>query len=178
MILPQKSHVVHIFYLVYASMCLYLLVFAYIWWENICFKKWHIGTYNSACICLYDVYMSYVFVFSMSWYVSVCMFLSLYVCVCIHLCGHVSACITYYTQVMYTIILGIFSITNIILEVILVHICMYLFILTCISHMCLYMNVSMRMWFIYICICAIHYICNHCQEGGLRGSGSSVLLQV
>ncbi len=111
--------------------CLYMLVCAYICWYLLVFdgkiffsKKWHIGTYNSACICLYDVYMSYLSVFSMSFYVLACMYLYLYVCVYIHLYGHISACITCNTQVMYTIIHGIFSITNIILEVILVNISM------------------------------------------------------
>ncbi len=81
--------------------CVYMLVCVYICWcllvfnEKIFFsKKWHISTYNSACICLYDVYMSYVCVFRMSFYVLACMYLYLYVCVCIHLYGHVSACIT------------------------------------------------------------------------------------
>ncbi len=43
----------------FAGICLYLM-------EKYFFQKNDIGTYNSACICLYDVYMSYVSVFSMS----------------------------------------------------------------------------------------------------------------
>ena len=99
--------------------------------------------------------MSYVSVFSMSFYVLACMYLYPYVCVYIHLYGHVSACITCNTKVMYTIILGIFSITNIILEVILVHMCMYSFILTCISAYVLVYE-CINKYVVYICVYVVY----------------------
>ena len=157
----QTQHMTWIQADIAVCICLYMLICVHICWyllvlnEKIIFsKKWHIGTYNSACICLYDVYMSYVSVFSMSFYVLACMYLYLYVCVYIHLYGHVSACITCNTQVMYTIILGIFSVTNIILEVILVHICIYSFILTCIgAYVLVYECINKYVVYIYVCIC-------------------------
>ena len=94
----QTQHMTPIQADIAVCICLYMLVCAYICWYLLVFdgkiffsKKWHIGTYNSACICLYDVYMSYVSVFSTSFYVFACMCLYWYVGVCIHLYGHVSA---------------------------------------------------------------------------------------
>jgi hypothetical protein len=84
-----------------------------------------------------------------------CLYLD--VCVCIHLYGHVSACITHTTQDMYTSILGIFFITKIILEVIFVHICMYLFILTCISAYVLVYE-CINEYVVYICMWYILYM--------------------
>ena len=104
----------------------------------------------------------------MSFYVLACMYWYLYVCVYIHLYGHVSACITCNTQVMYTIILGIFSITNIILEVILVHICMYSFILTSISAYVLVYE-CINKYVVYICLYVLYTYMQSLSGGVFEG---------
>jgi hypothetical protein len=72
--------------------------------------------------------------------------------------------------------LAFFSITNIISEVIFVHIPMYFFILTCIGSYVL-VNECINVYVIYMCVYVVYYYCQP-EEGFLRGSGSSVLLQV
>ncbi len=113
--------------------CLYMLVCACICWYLLEFdgkiffsKKWHIGTYNSACICLYYVYMSYVSVFNTR--SCICLYVSVSVCMCLY--PSVWACI-----------------------------CLYHVVYICVYVLCTIYEIAVR-------------------RGGLRGSGSSVLLQV
>jgi hypothetical protein len=105
----NTSRYCSLYLLVYAHMCLYLLVFTCIWWKNIFFKKWHIGTYNSACICLYDVYMSYVSVFSSR--SCICLYVSVTVCMCLYPSVWACICLYHVVYICVYVLCTIYAIT-------------------------------------------------------------------
>ena len=95
----NTSRYCSLYLLVYASMCLYLLIFACIWWKNIFFQKM---TYRHIQQCMYllvwciyviCVCIQYVFL-CIGLYVSVsvcmCIYPSVWACICLYHMQHPS----------------------------------------------------------------------------------------